>query len=314
MAGFFNAISAVLMLFMLMSVGYAMGWLKWMGPAEKKFISRFVINIAVPLNCLTGILNNLQRDDLAQAVKMLISAYIGIIITLLVSAAAATLLKLPRKQWGVFVTMAGLSNALFIGLPLSTQLFGEVSIPFVMVYYLGNTTFTQSVAILLIERAGSDQPKGISVKGIVKDLITKPPTIGVAVSVLCLALGVYPPALFMKFAGYISSTVTPLALIYCGYIIYEVGLRNLRMMRGIPTMLVIRLLVAPLICTVMCSITGMTGLARSVFIVESALPVVTQVTVMAGAFGADEQYAATGACISMLCCFITIPVLMLWLG
>ena len=51
-----------------------------------------------------------------------------------------------------------------------------------------------------------------------------------------------------------------------------------------------------------------------VFVVESALPVVSQVTVLAGAFGADERYAATGACLSTLGSFITIPVLMLVLG
>jgi len=313
MTGFLNAVSAVLLLFMLMSVGYGMGWLKWMGPSEKKFISRFLINIAVPLNCITGILNNLSRDDLGQAVKMLCSVYVSIFITLLISAAAAILLKLPRKQWGVFVAMAGLSNALFIGLPLSTQLFGSPSIPFVMIYYLGNTTFTQSVGILLVERAGAKEAKGNRLKGILRDLITKPPTIGVAVSILLLLVDVTPPALFMKFAGYVAGTVTPLALIYCGYIIFEVGLRNLRLMRGLPTMLVIRLLVSPLICAVMCHLAGVTGLAGSVFVVEASLPVVTQVTVMAGAYGADEQYAATGACISMLCCFVTIPILMVLL-
>ena len=35
---------------------------------------------------------------------------------------------------------------------------------------------------------------------------------------------------------------------------------------------------------------------------------------MAGAYGADEEYAATGACLSMLGCFLTIPVLMLILS
>ena len=55
----------------------------------------------------------------------------------------------------------------------------------------------------------------------------------------------------------------------------------------------------------------MTGLARDVFLVESALPVVTQVTVLAGAYGADEKYAATGACLSIFGCCISLPVLML---
>lgn len=79
-------------------------------------------------------------------------------------------------------------------------------------------------------------------------------------------------------------------------------------------MLVIRLIISPMICVGMCALFGITGLARSVFIVESALPVVTQITVMAGAFGADEEYAATGACLSTLGCFFTIPVLMLFLS
>lgn len=48
--------------------------------------------------------------------------------------------------------------------------------------------------------------------------------------------------------------------------------------------------------------------------VESALPVVSQVTVMAGDFGADDKYAATGATLSTLACFITIPVLMVLMG
>jgi len=123
----------------------------------------------------------------------------------------------------------------------------------------------------------------------------------------------------MSFAKYISGSVSPLALIYCGFIIYELGLSNLRpsqlrQMKGLPTMLAARLVISPLICAGMCRLFGITGLAYQVFVVESALPVVSQVTVMAGAYGADEKYAATGAALSTLCSFISIPILMLVLG
>lgn len=314
MAEFFNAISAVLMLFCLMAVGYGLGRLGWMTASEKKFVSRFVVNIAVPLNAIVGLTKNLTHEDLFQAGMMLGSAVAGIVLTLILGAVAATVLKLPRSRWGVFTSMAGTSNTLFIGLPLSTQLFGEVCIPFVMVYYLSSSILTQTVVVMLIERAGSAEPKGFGVKRILKDLFTKPPVLGVMTGVLLLALNLHPPALFLRFAEYMSNTVTPLALMYCGFIVYEVGLKNLRLLRGIPTMLVIRLLVSPLICAGLCYLTGITGLAQSVFIVEAALPVVSQITVMAGAYGADEEYAAIGACLSMLGCFFTIPVLMLLLG
>ena len=74
------------------------------------------------------------------------------------------------------------------------------------------------------------------------------------------------------------------------------------------------LVISPLICAGMCRLFGITGLAYQVFVVESALPVVSQVTVMAGDFGADDKYAATGATLSTLACFITIPVLMVLMG
>ena len=129
-----------------------------------------------------------------------------------------------------------------------------------------------------------------------------------------LLLGLRLPGPVMKFAGYISDSVSPLALIYCGFIVYEVGLKNLRLLRGLPLMLAIRLVLSPVICFACCTLFGMEGLALRVFVVESALPVVSQVTVMAGAFGADEQYAAVGSCLSILGSFLTIPLLMLILG
>lgn len=314
MEGFFNALSASLVLLMLMAVGYVMGRLGWMSASEKRFISKYVVNIAVPCNCITGLLNNLDHDRLLEAGIMVVSVLMGVAVTLALSLALATVLRLPRERWGVFVAMAAFSNTLFIGLPVTTQLFGDACIPYVMMYYLGNTIFVQSVGILLLERAGSRGPSTTTVGGFLKDLFLKPPIMAVLFSLLLLILDLRLPGPVMKWAGYISDSVSPLALIYCGYIIYELGLKNLRLMRGLPTMIVTRLGVAPVICWLFCRLFAIDGLAMSVFIVESALPVVSQVPVLAGAFGADDKYAATGACLSTLCSFISIPILMIVLG
>ena len=159
MDGFLHALSAVSVLLMLMSVGYFMGVKGWMTTREKRFVSRYIVNIAVPCNCVVGLLDNLSHNDLAQAGLLVASGVLGVGVTLLISTAAAALLHLPRKRWGVFVAMAGLSNTLFIGIPVCTQLFGQVCMPYVMLYYLANTIFVQSVGILLIRASlSSDGP------------------------------------------------------------------------------------------------------------------------------------------------------------
>lgn len=297
-----------------MALGYGLGAIKWIGDPEKRFISRFVVNVALPFNCMVGLLNNLTHDDLVRAGGMIAAAMLSVLLSLGLGAAAAAALKLPRNRWAVFTSMVGTSNTMFIGFPLTTQLFGEACIPYLMIYYLASAILSQSLVVMLIERSGTVTPRGLSLKGLVKDLVTKPPIIGMAVGILLLVLNLHLPALLMDFAEYVGGTVTPLALVYCGSILYGVGLKNLRFLRGMPLMLVLRLIAAPLICLGMCYLFGITGLARNVFIVESALPVATQITVLAGAYGADEEYSAVASCWSILGCFITIPVLMLLLG
>ncbi len=314
MAGFLNAVSACVVLLLLMSVGYFMGRLGWMTPREKKFVSTFIMNFAVPCNCIAGLLNNLKRSDLAGAGVMVAGAFLSVVVSLLLSAGLASLLRVPRKRWGVFVAMAGFSNTLFIGIPVCTQLFGEECLPYVMLYYMGHTMLLQSVGVILVERSGDRGGAGLSPLGFLKDALLKPPILGVFAGVALLLLGLRLPEPLMRAAEYISDSVTPLALLYCGFIVYEIGLKNLRLMRGHGAIMVFRLVLAPVVCALFCRLFGVTGLARKVFVVESALPVVSQVTVMAGAYGADEEYAASGAYISILCSLVSLPVLMLILG
>ena len=311
---FFNAVSAVVVLLLLMAVGYLLGYLKWMGGGEKKFLGKYLINIAVPCNILSGILNNLDRSMLSEAVSMLSNCMLGVVLNFAIGMLVATVLRLPKNRWGVFVCMLALPNSLFIGLPMCTQLFGDISIPYVMIYYLSNTIFTQSVAVVLVERSGNVKKEKRGVLQTLLDLVTKPPIVAMVVSLTLLVAGIRPPAFVMSFAKYISGSVSPLALIYCGFIVYEVGLKNLRFQKGHGIVVLFRLVIAPMLCMIMCRISGITGLVHDVFVVSSGLPVVSQITVMAGTYGADEQYSAIGATLTTIGCFLSIPVIMVLLG
>lgn len=310
MAGFLNAVSAVFVIFLLMCVGYLLGHLGWMTASEKKFVSKFVINVAVPVNCVVGVLNNFTRNDLLRAGWQLLAAWLVVGVSLLLSAGVATLLKLPKNRWGVFVCMGGISNTMFIGLPMTEQLFGSVGIPYMMTYFLASTVYTQTIAVVLCERSGNCAPSKHSPGAMLLDMFKKPPVIGICVAVVCLLLDYRPAGVLMNAAKYLSNCVTPLAMLYCGFILYEVGLKNLRLMPGLGSMLMIRLILSPVLCIGMSALFGITGLARDVFVIMASLPCITQVTVMAGLYGADEQYAAVGSSLSLLGIFITIPVLM----
>ncbi len=314
MSIFFNALSAVSVLLMLMGTGYFLGRMGWMEQREKKFLGTFIVNVAVPATCIVGLTGNLKWSQLRQYSILVLAAALSVVAVLILGISISRLPFLPQNRRGVLATMMGVSNTLFIGIPVATQIYGDEAIPYLMMYYLSNTIALQTVGMMLIRGDGQHQEGKISVPGLLLDLLKKPPVIGILISVVIIGLDISIPTPIWTYLQYIGGTVSPLALIYCGYVLFEMGLSRLRPMKWHGLMLAVRLVVAPMVTWVIVSALGITGLPRGVFTLVSALPVVSQVPVFAGAFGADEEYAAVGASLSVILCCVSIPILMVIIG
>ena len=308
MESFLHAVASVTIILLLTATGYFCAAMGWMSPQAKRFISKFTMSVAIPCMCVYGLTNNLTHELLALSLGFLLVPLLSTVGAFLLSLLVGRLLKLPRKRLGVFMMMCSVSNAIFIGLPMCTELFGEACTPYVMLYYLVNTSFVQLVGLSLVRWAGDGG--GFDCR-MIKKFLTTPAVIGVLVSFVLVFTGVSLPPLVMSYCKYMNNLVTPLALLLTGYIIYEIGLKNLKLDRDLAIMLLFRFLLVPGVSFALCELFGVAGLGRSVLLVETAMPVVTQTVVAAADYGADEQFAAQGAALSTLACFVVIPVLML---
>lgn len=308
MESFLHAVASVTIILLLTATGYFCAAMGWMSPQAKRFISKFTMSVAIPCMCVYGLTNNLTHELLAGSLGFLLVPLLSTVGAFLLSLLVGRLLKLPRKRLGVFMMMCSVSNAIFIGLPMCTELFGEACTPYVMLYYLVNTSFVQLVGLSLVRWAGDGG--GFDCR-MIKKFLTTPAVIGVLVSFVLVFTGVSLPPLVMSYCKYMNNLVTPLALLLTGYIIYEIGLKNLKLDRDLAIMLLFRFLLVPGVSFALCELFGVAGLGRSVLLVETAMPVVTQTVVAAADYGADEQFATQGAALSTLACFVVIPVLML---
>ena len=306
---FFNSISAVLVVMIIMAVGYFMGHKGWMKAEHKPLMYKLIIWVAMPALCLNSIQENFTREMLKGAGALMAVPLLNIGLLTLLAALIARLLKLPRKRTGVFITMCCLSNSIFIGYPMCLELLGEECVPFVMWYYMFNTLFFQTVGVWLIRRSAVEG-SGFSLDGL-KAVLKNPPFIGIMIGVVLLALDIKLPHFALSFTKYLGNMVSPLGLIYSGFIVYETGLAGLRFDRGLPTTIMMRFIISPLLCMFLCSAFGIAGIARDAYVIEVTMPTMTQVTVQASGLGADEQYAARGAAITTIGAFAAIPLLMM---
>ncbi len=304
---FLNSVSSVAVILLLTATGYVFAALGWMDLKAKQFISRILLNYIVPINCIYALRTNLDRELLMGYGNVLLISFLSCASVALLSFAVLRILRIDSYRWPVFLTLSTISNAIFIGYPMCQQLFGDACLPFVMLFYLVNTSF-MNVLMMSVIRYVSEGEK-FSLRVLLKILRT-PTIIGIFVGFLLVIADIRLPELLMTYMKHVGNTVTPLALMLVGFIIYEIGLKNLSLDRDVILVMGFRFLIAPALAFLFCHLFGAEGLARGAVIVESAMPVVTQGVAAASEYGLDEKFAAKCAALSTLASFIVIPILM----
>lgn len=312
MATFLHSVASVAVVLLLTALGYYCSARGWIDNGAKTFITKYLIRLAVPLMCVHSMRSRLTREMIAESWRFLLVPLLAEALLFLLAWLLGRALRLPHRTLGVFVSMCALSNAVYIGYTMCVELFGEVSTPHVMLYYLVNTSLLNVVAMELIRRSGGAEEKQSLARSLL-DVLRMPTFLGVLAGILLVLFDLHLSSFLMSTLSYVSASVSPLALLLTGHIIREIGLRGLKLDRPMLAVMLMRFLAAPLLTLALCIPFAVTGLGRSVLLVEMAMPTVTQIVVAASAYGADEDFAARGAAISTLACFVVTPVLMLLL-
>ena len=306
-----HSLNAVGVILILTACGYVCAALGWITPEVKSFLSKYLMRFAVPVMCIYSLRSNLTLELLMSFWRMLLIPLICSFALYALAGLAGRAFRLEPKQNSVYKLMCSVSNAMFIGYSMCLELFGEACTPYVMTYYLVNTAFAQLVGVAGIRRAGGAD--GHSHKDAILAFFKTPSILGVLAGLLLIVTDLHLPTLAMSCMKYVNNTVTPLALLMAGNTIHEIGLKKLRLDKVQLSVMAFRFLIAPGLCLALCAVLGVTGLARSVLVVQTAMPVLTQAVVASTEYGGDERMAAQGVAITTLACFVVIPALMLLL-
>ena len=200
------------------------------------------------------------------------------------------------------------SNTVFIGLPINLALFGNSSIPYVLVYYMANTTFFWTLGVWLIQKDGLHEAKIDPLTAIKK--IFSPPLLGFILGVILVMLHVSLPKFIMSDLSYIGALTIPMSMIFIGIAISNAGLSRMRLSRDAWGILLGRFLFAPALMALLVLPSSMSPLMKQVFILQAAMPVMTNAPVVSKLYHADDSYAAIMVTETTVLSVIVIPILM----
>lgn len=257
---------------------------------------------------VTTIMHDFSAGELKTLLPDLRYPVLSMIILFALSFAVARAIGIKRAHIGLFSSMFFNSNTVFIGLPINLALFGNASIPYVLVYYMANTTFFWTLGVWLIQKDGLHEAK-IDVKTALKKIFS-PPLLGFILGVILVMLHVHLPKFVMADLSYIGGLTIPLSMIFIGIAISNAGLSRVRLTRDAWGILLGRFLFAPVLMAILVLPSSMPPLMKQVFILQAAMPVMTNAPVVSKLYHADADYAAIMVTETTVLSVIVIPILM----
>lgn len=312
MTRFVSSFSGVLIILVMVMVGYVLAKKGWFDEKTPSLIAKLVTQVALPCYMIYTIVGRFTADELLKMLPQLRFPALSMIILLAIAMAVAQLFMVEKKHQGLFVSMFFNSNTIFVGLPINQALFGDKSIPYVLVYYMCNTTFFWTIGTYLIQKDGRKEVT-LDFRGTLKKIFS-PPLMGFIIGVILVLLNIKLPAFLLSDFQYLGNLTIPLSMIFIGISVANAGLSRLRFTQDNVLVLVGRFVVAPLLMMLIVKNAQMPQLMKEVFIIQSAMPVMTNAPVVAKLYGADSDYAAIMVTESTILTMLVIPILMLLLN
>lgn len=302
-----QAVESILSMMIIIIIGYVLASKNWFSEETTNVLVKLVTQVSLPFLMINNIVDNFSKEKLLSSFGGLIVPLLSIALCYLIAIFIARFGSIEKKRSGLFKSMFFNSNTIFMGLPINLALFGEESLPYVLLYYVANTINFWTVGIYEISKDGTkEKGKLFSIETMKK--IISPPLVGYFLGMLLVILNIKLPAFLSNTFNYLGSLSTPLAMLFIGITIQDINLKNIKVSKDMIYIFLGRFVISPVLVILTCYIFPLPTLMRNVFIVQAAMPVMTNTAIISKAYGADYEYAAVMVSLTTIATLFVIPI------
>jgi len=302
-------IQSVLSILLMIGIGVVISWKMGFDEVNSAGLSKLVIGVTLPAYMISNISMNYSSESLMSMAPGLAVPFASMGICYVLGYFTARLIHLPKNQRGTFNSMFALSNTIFIGVPVNLMLFGEKSIPYVLLFYIANTVLFWTIGVYGISRDGDNNSVRIFGLENLKRVFS-PPLTCFLFAVVCVLAGIRLPSLILSVCQTVGNSTTPLSMIFIGIVLYSVDWKSIRLDKSLVTLIAARFILAPIILVVLLRFMPLPLLMKQVFVIQASMPIMTQTAIIAKSYNADYKYAAVMTSVTTLISLVTIPMYM----
>lgn len=311
---FLHSLNCVLILLLLAGAGYWTAHKGWYDARSTALIAKLVTFMSLPAYLFSSVMEKLDHDELISLAGSMVIPFLTVWLCFFVSRIIVKVCKVEHVHAGTFSSAFTATNNMFIGVPVSIALFGDEAIVPTLLYFFANTTFFWTMGNFLEAMDGIAAEKKVAPKVLSLATVKRvfsPPLCGFLLAILLILLDLRLPEAFMTAAKYMGGITSPLALIFIGIMIYRIGVRNIRISKDLGLVLLGRFVICPTVCLIFTWLIPLPELFAKVYVIQAALPCITQIAVLAKFHHADVKFATTAVASTTLFSAATLPVWMM---
>ncbi|MBP3435296.1 MAG: AEC family transporter [Clostridia bacterium] len=287
----------VLILFVLILCGYALGKGKVIGDTGAKAMSDVTLLLASP--CVIAL--SFEREFSWTVVRELgMALLLGVGIHLVAIGLAQALYRKDAPRDRVLRMATVLSNAGFMGLPLQQAVLGGDGVFYGAAYVTAFNLTLWTYGLMTMDRS--------STRISARKILINPGVIGLVAGVVILVLPVQLPPLIRTPVAHLAALNTPVPMLFIGYSLSKVQLGKILRDKTYYIACAIRLLAVPAITVGMLYLVGVRDTLLLSMAISASAPVAAAVSMFAGKYEQDTETAVNLVALSTVFSVVTMPV------
>ena len=299
-----NILLQISALFILLSIGYALGKIRLVDSVALKGMSNLIIKATLPALILVSLQKPFSRDLLGASLQTLLVAFLFYAGIILLSVLAVRLLRIPQKKAGALIFALGFSNCGFIGFPVVTTILGNDALFLTAIHNIVFNMLAFSAGILIMAGSGDAERPRITVKKIL-NMNVLAAIVGFVLFIFSITL----PRFVSLPLEMLGSLTTPLAMVVTGAMLARTSVRALARDWQLYAVSALRLAVWPLVTAVVLKLCGVTGNLYYITIIIAGMPSASNTSLIAEVYDGDTDTASAIVFMTTLFSVISIPLL-----
>jgi len=309
-------INQITILGILALIGYITAKLKFFPDGFSLGLNKLVIKVTLPLMIFTSLSKfDFSIEILKSSFFVMIFAYTSMFLLLLFGTISAKLMKLESQAYTIHRIHTTFGNIAFLGYPLLDSLFpGGKGLLFAVVYHIVLSSMLWTVGVMLFNKN-----RKIKLTESLKHLIN-PNTIAFALGITAFLIKLELPYILDKTFSGLGGTTIYLSMIYIGMMLSRISIKGTFKEFQIYVLSLNKMLIVPFILLLIINFTEslfgyeMDVIAKSVVVLQTAMPCMAMIVIIATEFNSDDELAAKNVFLTTLLSALTLPIVYWFIG